>query len=266
MSIQLHRPGHRAQYLFLALPPTQRPAIADNPALCPHGVFRFFNMDLGRAEPARFGDVYAYLPCHSCAISNAPSNRTLYGTTLNSLSDGERASLRIRMAEYDAADEDQRAVLRNNLRATPNYEPEPMPSLQSREIEIHLYIEAEQAAIIDKTTVQDISCFTFRDTPLFELSHAGGKPPTEYELYLLPQDIFTEDSATLGTLDISKLGHIIIYRKKGMRDWDCRDLFELRMNLQERYYGAGIVNSQAEDAEIVDLTYDSDADWEEEEE
>jgi hypothetical protein len=85
--------------------------------------------------------------------------------------------------------------------------------------------------------VEDTTNFAFRDTELFEVSNAGGTPPSLYERYVVEEDKFTSDSGILSTVDISNSGTYIIYRRAGMRDSECLGLAQLRLDIQTMRYG-----------------------------
>ncbi|KAJ7915598.1 hypothetical protein B0H13DRAFT_2324161 [Mycena leptocephala] len=129
----------------------------------------------------------------------------------------------------------------------------------SRDIRIVIFIETDVKPLDCWTAVEDTTNFAFRDTELFEVSNAGGTPPSLYERYVVEEDKFTSDSGILSTVDISNSGTYIIYRRAGMRDSECLGLAQLRLDIQTMRYGAAPTSTVKEAVDVWDnLAYDSD--------
>ncbi|KAJ7655435.1 hypothetical protein B0H17DRAFT_1146479 [Mycena rosella] len=78
-----------------------------------------------------------------------------------------------------------------------------------------------------------MECFRFSVTPLFALSNAGGMPLTLYEHYSPHREAFmsARELGVLGQTNLSESGALIIYRREGLRDWECPGLHALLMEL-----------------------------------
>ncbi|KAJ7445675.1 hypothetical protein FB451DRAFT_1412690 [Mycena latifolia] len=212
MSLQLYQPRPRSRLLFWLLPGRQQPQAADNPLLCPHGYKRFFNVDLGYAVPGRFGDVYAYVKCERCALENSTSNpgvdRSFKCKKLNNLTDEERTTLRNDMEQALMRIGVLSHTVLDGFLSTPRVESS-VSEVTPRRIWVHVFIEADVSALSCAVAVDDVADFEFRRTELFEVSNAGGTPPTAYERYDADQDRFTDDSAMLESIDLSHSGNLV---------------------------------------------------------
>ncbi|KAJ7690532.1 hypothetical protein B0H17DRAFT_1134334 [Mycena rosella] len=270
MTLPVDLSSTRAQLCYMSLPVGQRPLAAEQSHTCPHGTTCFFNIDLGCAVPARIGDVYAFVRCQLCAnvnaVSNPMANRSFFCTTLNNLTDSQRADLRLRMSEFDLLSRDDQRFTAVSLGmlfdCRPNIEIS-QADRTPRDICVWLFIEPNTPAITSLVSVPDISCFLFRDTDVFPLSNADGTPPTLYDRYLVAQDEFTTDSGVLVAVDISQDGRTQVYRRRGIRDWECPNLFQLREGLQELRNLRNVISFPVDTAGSsfdVDLSYDSDLD------
>ncbi|KAJ6522890.1 hypothetical protein B0H19DRAFT_1202363 [Mycena capillaripes] len=250
MPIPINSSSTRARLLFYSMPSNLRPSLANHPLIYPHGKNRFFDIDIATSW---FSDIYAWVNCTACTtqvVQNSDTRTVRRVTWLTSLTCEERQEMLRIMVFWDSIlNGAQRLrvleILENALGVVG----------VSCEIAIHFFIEPYVPAIVQRISVADRRCFRFSDSTLFELSNAGGTPPTQYERYQLGGDVFTRDPGIFDEIDISQLGNILIYRRAGLRDRECPGLFELRMDLQERHYGRDGSYSER-DEELVRLIFE----------
>ncbi|KAJ7164118.1 hypothetical protein C8R46DRAFT_1036060 [Mycena filopes] len=238
LPVPLNATGLRSRLLFHLMHPRLRPCLSQHALLCAHGQPRIFDIDHGSA---RFSDVYARVnclqkgtvpQCRTCAESDPNSDGLQAFTWLTNQSEEYRAyNTAILQSLEDSLNDDQKSalltIIEENLGVVPG----------ARELRLYLFLEPDVPAIVDRLVVPDTSRFSFRDSSLFELSNAGSSPPVFYERYELTTDTFKMDSGVLDTIDVSKRGDVLIYRRTGIQNWECPNLFELRMELQEKHYG-----------------------------
>ncbi|KAK6974845.1 hypothetical protein R3P38DRAFT_3238615 [Favolaschia claudopus] len=225
MSIQLSRLGPRAEFLFLSLPAHQRPR-AQLASTCPHDQPLHHHIDMGQTNLTRRGDVYTHCKCEICAATNHGSPRPTC-RILNDLSAEERQGLNRALARYDAATPEERKLLVEILR----------DEGEARQVQVYMFIEANEPPIHTTTSVPNIFEFRFRDLNIFELSNADSNVPSTYEFYLQQSGDFTRDSEVLGVRDISLSGNTLIYRRSGLSDVDCLGLVQLKMGIYDVYDG-----------------------------
>ncbi|KAJ7261479.1 hypothetical protein C8J57DRAFT_1232339 [Mycena rebaudengoi] len=97
-------------------------------------------------------------------------------------------------------------------------------------------ISPNTPAVTSYVNVLDTKRFQFSATHMFDLSNAGGTPPTRYQRYSPHREAFTnaDESGVLGKVNLSESGSILIYRRDGICDWECPGLFALQMDLHAR--------------------------------
>ncbi|KAF7360832.1 hypothetical protein MSAN_01112500 [Mycena sanguinolenta] len=217
--IVINSSGLRARLLFYSMPAELRPTMADHPSLCPHGQVRFFDIDMATL---RFGDIYTWFYCSSCASVAPDSDGLKVVRYLTNLADEQRTRIGEILTFWDMYFSGaQRVWMLSILENTVGTADSAAP----REITVYLYLKRYKSAIIRKLAVMDRSQFTFRN--FFDFTDTRGYPDPDHEpygfgeayqaavleRYQLSEDAFTRDSGVSETIDISSLGSTLIYRE-----------------------------------------------------
>ncbi|KAJ7753087.1 hypothetical protein DFH07DRAFT_960317 [Mycena maculata] len=233
LPVPLNASGTQKRLLFYTMPYQLHPLLSDHPLRCPHGMDRFFDIEMGIAG---CGNVSAYVYCELCAQATPDADPTTFRSAVNitDLTEDEHSSLVLMMNFWDSTlRPQQKRHLLDMLEATLGV-PE-----SARDVVVCLFIEAHVPAIVRRVSVADCLSFRFHNTPLFELSNANATSPTLYELYQLRDDVFAP-TPVLDAIDIADLGDTLIYKRLGLLDSECIGLVEMRKDLQERHYGPDV--------------------------
>ncbi|KAJ7123011.1 hypothetical protein C8R44DRAFT_735620 [Mycena epipterygia] len=243
------RPAYYGLKTLILFTPSQSATQRYRPAASmPPWCIAIFNIESGSAG---YGDVYTYTDCSHCKLA-----------ILNNLSDKEHASLRSNMedtlCELDFSKPCGMILgikVLNLLALLPRIKLS-LGQITARLLSIYVFNEANLDPLHCWMVVNNMSCFAWRDIPLFKANDAN---TLHVECYLVDEGQFTDDSRVLGTVDISRAGYFLLYQRAGLLDSECRNLVQFKVDVRGSHDGLGAAEGNEWDSE-AEYVSDEDED------